>query len=219
MIRFNKNSLGVFPRLFSKFNIYEILFPLFPIACIVFLFPGRSKSRFDPIDLSRSYGNEQLENIVDDIRLVPLETNDSCIVGQYDRVIVKGRSIFILDKMQNTVFCFDTTGKFRQKINRQGRSGQEYITADDFIVQDNTLIVFDNNKSQLQFYDFQGNYVKTIPVCQGDQIAVNPAGGYIVYSSVADQIPCPHIQRQGRKNRRIPTRRIKNNQPPERILQ
>lgn len=84
------------------------------------------------IDLSRSYGNEQLENIVDDIRLVPLETNDSCIVGQYDRVIVKGRSIFILDKMQNTVFCFDTTGKFRQKINRQGRSGQEYITGRRF---------------------------------------------------------------------------------------
>ena len=27
---------------------YEILFPFFPIACIVFLFPGRSKSRFDP---------------------------------------------------------------------------------------------------------------------------------------------------------------------------
>lgn len=151
------------------------------------------------IDLSRSYGNEQLENIVDDIRLVPLETNDSCIVGQYDRVIVKGRSIFILDKMQNTVFCFDTTGKFRQKINRQGRSGQEYITADDFIVQDNTLIVFDNNKSQLQFYDFQGNYVKTIPICQGDQIAVNPAGGYIVYSSVADKYHVHTFNDKGEK--------------------
>ena len=135
------------------------------------------------IDLSRSYGNEQLENIVDDIRLVPLETNDSCIVGQYDRVIVKGRSIFILDKMQNTVFCFDTTGKFRQKINRQGRSGQEYITADDFIVQDNTLIVFDNNKSQLQFYDFQGNYVKTIPICQGDQIAIRQAATSFIHPS------------------------------------
>ena len=151
------------------------------------------------IDLSRSYGNEQLESIVDDIRLVPLETNDSCIVGQYDRVIVKGRSIFILDKMQNTVFCFDTTGKFRQKINRQGRSGQEYITADDFIVQDSTLIVFDNNKSQLQFYDFQGNYIKTIPVCQGDQIAVNPAGGYIVYSSVADKYHIHTFNEKGEK--------------------
>ena len=67
------------------------------------------------IDLSRSYGNEQLENIVDDIRLVPLETNDSCIVGQYDRVIVKGRSIFILDKMQNTVFCLIQPANYDRK--------------------------------------------------------------------------------------------------------
>lgn len=179
---------------------YEILFPLFSIACIVFLFPGRSKSRFDP---DRPVAQLRQWTTGKHRRRYPFGSFGN--ERQLHRRAVRpgnrkkaGRFSF-WTKCKTPFFVSIQPANSDRKSTDRDSSGQEYITADDFIVQDNTLIVFDNNKSQLQFYDFQGNYVKTIPVCQGGQIAVNPAGGYIVYSSVADKYHVHTFNDKGEK--------------------
>jgi hypothetical protein len=67
-----------------------------------------------------------LGQFVERVHYVQLENQPESAFTDIDKMIVNGGNMFMLDKRLEAVFCFDTTGKFRYRIQRVGRGPGEY---------------------------------------------------------------------------------------------
>ncbi|MFV0420293.1 MAG: 6-bladed beta-propeller [Dysgonomonas sp.] len=88
-----------------------------------------------------------------DFEIIPLATNDSCLIGGAFKVIFKNNIFYILDKLSNQVVLFDQSGKYISKLHRVGQGPEEYIRIEDFIVVDKDIWICDNSIKKLICYD------------------------------------------------------------------
>ena len=58
------------------------------------------------------------ETLFTSARIIPLETTDSSLMAQIDKVLVHKKTIYLLDARQNIVFVFNDNGNFLFKINQ-----------------------------------------------------------------------------------------------------
>lgn len=75
-------------------------------------------------------------DLVDSITVVPLETNDSCLVSYMRSIKKKGDKLYILDGKQETLFCFKIDGSFLFKIHHLGNGPEEYQHIEDFCLDE-----------------------------------------------------------------------------------
>ena len=87
------------------------------------------------------------------VDFIPLETNDECLIGEIDKLLLYNNLFFILDQMTSSLFVFSQKGEFIHKIHQVGEGPDEYIDLDDFFIdkENNFLILFADSK--LLFYD------------------------------------------------------------------
>lgn len=107
-------------------------------------------------------GTLNISDYLTDIRFIPLQTNDSCLLSSTLNLKVNDNRIYISNKQ--AIVYFDDTGKFISKIKHQGRGPFEYVSLTDFVVlKDNKIAVLDNAKKRLIIYDLtKRNSLKTI---------------------------------------------------------
>ena len=75
------------------------------------------------------------KNYFDTCRLIPLETNMNCMIGEISRVKIHRNYLYILDsRYTQELYIFDLNGKMVNKISRKGNGPQEYINIRDFYV-------------------------------------------------------------------------------------
>ncbi|MCX6226881.1 MAG: 6-bladed beta-propeller [Bacteroidia bacterium] len=67
-----------------------------------------------------------MEQFIGGVHYVTLQNHPESAFIDIDKMLVTGDNIFMLDKRLEAVFCFDTTGKFRYRIQRVGRGPGEY---------------------------------------------------------------------------------------------
>jgi hypothetical protein len=67
-----------------------------------------------------------LEKYVGRVSYVQLENHPESAFSDIDKLLADGSDIFLLDKRLEAVFCFDTTGKFRYRIQQVGKGPGEY---------------------------------------------------------------------------------------------
>lgn len=69
----------------------------------------------------------------DRVRLIPLETNDSILIGRINKIKkFEGHYFVLADEKQ--VFRFDETGKYLGSLNKRGEGPEEYTSIIDFDV-------------------------------------------------------------------------------------
>jgi len=81
------------------------------------------------IDIAGALGKGRiipLSEIAKDIRYIPLETNDSSLVGKIYSLVYENGLIYVVQS-SGTISIFDENGKFVRKIDRQGNGPQEYL--------------------------------------------------------------------------------------------
>ena len=91
---------------------------------------------------------------------VPLETNDSCIFGDIEKILIREDLIFVMDGANKTIMIFDQTGKFKAKIDHAGNGPGEYIRISDFDVKNGLIYVYALS-SKILLYTFDGEWVST----------------------------------------------------------
>lgn len=102
-------------------------------------------------------------DIFSKINIIPLETNDACLIGNINKLIKYDSTIFILDSKQNIVLAFNHKGKFKYKIQRIGRGPGEYLYAYDFIINKyNHSIELLDCFGKLLIFNLDGTYKMTI---------------------------------------------------------
>ncbi|MDR1593633.1 MAG: 6-bladed beta-propeller [Prevotellaceae bacterium] len=114
------------------------------------------------IDPPKALNEVNMSDIFSKVDYIPLETNDECLIGRIEQILVYKDRLYLLDRFQTkSVFCYSKDGKFLYQIDKKGQGPGEYIDIDNISIDhdnDRLLLYFNHNVLE---YDLNGNYVKT----------------------------------------------------------
>lgn len=148
---------------------------------------------FITIDVSKKYPLKELilQDIMD-VEYIALESTDEFLCQGIVQAI--GKEIIFVKNVINDgdIFIFDRNGKGLRKFNRKGQGSEEYIFNLSAFVDDNSgEIYIDEIIRNVLVYDFQGNFLKSIP--RGDNKWIN-ATNYNQDYLIARESPSIQIQ-------------------------
>ena len=116
-----------------------------------------------PVDINRAT-MLNYQPILDSVVYIPLETKDSCLIGDIGKVFMTDSNIIIYDSKQVEILLFDKTGKFVKKIGRKGRAPGEYLFFNEVIFDYNTKLIYAAERylNQVYVYNLDGELLKQI---------------------------------------------------------
>lgn len=103
-----------------------------------------------------------LSEIVENVKCIPLETTDSCIINKIIKVKTMEGHIYIADK--NHIFQFNADGTLVKQIGRKGRGPGEHQLIYDFCLNrlNGTINLLSSN--EIIQYDEDNNFIKSVSV-------------------------------------------------------
>ena len=85
-------------------------------------------------DMETDYG--KLSDFAEDIKMIPLEFKDECILGEIRKVVMSDSYIFIMERNNpKGVYVFDHMGKYLYKIGNRGQEPEEFVDLSDFFIE------------------------------------------------------------------------------------
>ncbi len=98
----------------------------------------------------------------DDVDIIALETNDSCLISKSFKIEFAKEYIFISDKTTEMIYRFDSSGKFLNCIGKIGAGPEEYVSLGDFNIINDLIYIQDKSLDQIIVYTFESDFVKII---------------------------------------------------------
>lgn len=113
--------------------------------------------------------------------VLPLETNNSALIGEISRLYVGDDTLFILDRNFRSVIIYDKVGKYINCIQKVGTGPKEYVDLGDICVDNihKELIVLCTRPSKLQFYSYQGKFLREKSLGDNYYSQVGTDGKYV----------------------------------------
>lgn len=102
-----------------------------------------------------------LSEVFEEWHALPLETNDSVLLSNIDKLELIEGNLFIADRKNMAIYQFDKEGRFLRMLDRQGPGPEEYISISDFKVRDNSLYVLSSPTRVINQYDWEGRFMKS----------------------------------------------------------
>lgn len=99
----------------------------------------------------------KLSELAGDVRYVPLETTDSCLIGGSPNLLLLDKQILVYTHKDCYVFDKES-GKFLSKVGHGGDDPEAYSSAAPTYNDMNGLLYFMRRPATLLKYDLQGNY-------------------------------------------------------------
>jgi len=129
--------------------------------------------------ISESPKEIMLNELASDIRYVPLETTDDCLMNNEFYIMqYTGEDI-----ITSGIFHFDKNGKFLNKIGSKGQGPEEYLQGLFAFGDWKNKLLYVQNWTTLTCYGFDGTFVRSIPT----QLNMGAAGlfdeNHILYSN------------------------------------
>jgi hypothetical protein len=119
------------------------------------------------VDLQQADKSPYISNL-EQIELIPLETNDSCIIGTSHLLRIDDEKIVIVSDQSREICIFTLSGKFICTISKAGQGPQEYLRIDDIQLHPETknIEVLDGMQNKILEYTKHGEFVseKKIPL-------------------------------------------------------
>lgn len=114
------------------------------------------------LNLGQSDDTCFLDKEVANMRLIPLETNDGCLIGRISDLFIVGDSIVVVDRDNaKQIYLFNIDGKFLRKIGRYGTGPEEYFSLSCVSATPEHISVLDNPLAKHMTYDYSGNVVSS----------------------------------------------------------
>lgn len=142
-------------------KIFVGLILLMVIGCI----NQTNHKRTITVDADKIQDRISASAIFDSILYVPLETNDSSIFKDINKLCIDTHgNIFVLDIAGvNAVYMFGKRGEFKRRIGRIGRGPGEYNEISDLNLYNDTIIeIYDSGLDKIIQYDTAGKVVNEI---------------------------------------------------------
>jgi len=98
--------------------------------------------------------------LVDSIMLIPLETDSTFLLGSVAEVRCVQDTLFVLSASSSpALLVFDAHGNKLFALNQRGRGPAEFADITSFMVSNRYIILFDDSKAVLLFFDRSGKYL------------------------------------------------------------
>ncbi|GEM_PF-3587040 len=129
-----------------------------------------------------------IEELVREYEIIVLETKDESLLYDIFQLKIIDNYFYILDGSMTSIFIFDHTGNFINKINNIGNGPNEYLKIESFEVDkiNKKIIISDAFSKRIFVYDQEGNQENVIQLnFQPLLILSNGEYGYInLYSGI-----------------------------------
>ena len=98
------------------------------------------------------------------VKIIPLETNKSCLLAYISKIQVIDSFILVLDKtLARSLYVFDREGRFIRKIGTFGQGPGDYVQINDFTIDRDSKTVYIKDGFRLHKYDLAtGRFIQTI---------------------------------------------------------
>lgn len=140
------------------------------LAAILILVAGcrSEKNGQDPV-VSIPFASARavdLGQFIEQVQYVQLENHPQSAFTDIDKMIISGDNMFMLDKRLEAVFCFETNGRFRYRIQAVGRGPGEYQELDAIWVKaaEKELWLQSFWPSKILVYNFGGELLREFPI-------------------------------------------------------
>jgi hypothetical protein len=99
----------------------------------------------------------------EEFEIIPLETNEDCILSQIKKIEVKNDKLYISDNTLSGIYVFDMEGKFVQRIGNKGSGPEEFVYMGDFSIEGNNLYIQDIYGYKYLVYDILEDTYNSLP--------------------------------------------------------
>lgn len=113
-------------------------------------------------------GMTKLSELVESINIVPLETNDSILIGQIDAIKVRESGIYVLSA--KIIYHFDSAGSYVGQLNLVGPAPGEVQYLTDFDVADGYCYIMATDKIVIRSLKDPGDFREISPLHSGGKI-------------------------------------------------
>jgi hypothetical protein len=132
-----------------------------------------------------NFKNQQIRisDIVTDIRIIPLKTDDDNLLGNIKDICFSDRYIYVLDDLTASVFMFGMEdGAFLKKIRTRGNGPGEYINP--VAIRHDSLFVYllDLPTKRIIVYNEELEAIKTVRLSVSASDFVCTDNGFLLYS-------------------------------------
>ncbi|TKG94555.1 6-bladed beta-propeller [Puteibacter caeruleilacunae] len=124
--------------------------------------------------------NPTYDEVFSKTEIIPLETNEDCLINTINQMEVWDGKFFILDWKQNTLLVFSDQGKYLNKIGSIGKGPGEYIRPRYFFIDKEKKLVniFDAPMKKLMCFRQTGELIKEIHLDNYLHAVGKTASGY-----------------------------------------
>lgn len=107
-----------------------------------------------------------MSQYIGDVRYITLENHPQSAFMDVDKLVASQGNIFILDKKLRSVFCFDSTGRFRFRIQRVGHGPGEYQNLDAMWVKAETSELWLQSfwPAKIMVFSFEGILIREFKI-------------------------------------------------------
>ncbi|MBR2018336.1 MAG: 6-bladed beta-propeller [Prevotella sp.] len=137
---------------------------------------------------------ESLYNYIDSIEVIPLETNEECLIGDVSKVTFFDNKIFVADTYRSSkVFVFDLDGNYLYSIGVHGKAYGEYLLIGDINITDQYVDFVDCGQWKVVRYNLYGEVIKEINLAKAfgtsHFIELNTNRYMLIFQNYADEHP------------------------------
>ncbi|MDR2085829.1 MAG: 6-bladed beta-propeller [Dysgonamonadaceae bacterium] len=131
-----------------------------------------------------SNDNIRINDYLQYTSFIVLETTNDNLISLIDKILFFKSHIYILDSKQGSIFIFDDKGKYLSKIDRRGEGPDEYITADDFVIDqlNNQIQIYDGTSGHIINYSYSGEFLDKKKVAAGYALTLLKNGNWLLHT-------------------------------------
>lgn len=153
-----------------------LIFLLCLIACT-----NEKNQELETIAVSAAKTSEiNISEIAESVQMIPLETNDSCLISYISSIDICNNYIFI-NSGGRSIIQFDTNGNYIRQIGRQGKGPAEYLYPGNITCDINNQKIYISDYRQIHCFDFKGNYIYTIKLNQLIEYIASTNNGLLAF--------------------------------------
>lgn len=145
------------------------------------------------LNIAQSQATDFMAKEVAGLNLVPLKTNDNCLIGSISQLFLKGDTIIVVDGQKaKRIMLFSKQGKFLRQIGSEGSGPGEYATITTARISPEGIEINDWHTNRFIKYDYEGNVLTAVTFSQTNPHNLYHVGGnqfLAAYSPYHEQWP------------------------------
>jgi len=116
------------------------------------------------IPIEEEFQSIPADSLFQSATYIPLETTESSLVTNIDKMLIQDSIFYILDKQQKIILSFYPNGVYKSKLDNIGRGPGEYLSLDDFFITDSLIYTLISDQRKINIYDLNFKFISNFPI-------------------------------------------------------